>query len=305
MTSMEMQRDNLRGGMLMGAAMAAFAVEDALIKGLTSSLPTGQIILLVGGIGAVILAVIAKLSGAPLWSRAFFRPAVILRNLGEFVAAIAFITSLKLLPLSTASAILQTLPLAITMGAALFLNESVGWRRWSAIMVGFIGVMIVLRPTGEDFDLLAAGAAFLTVAGLALRDLATRRVGPDVPSLSLGVWGLASYGVAGILLMGFSGQSFERPPLGLTLYACAAACIGLIGYYLMIVATRIGEVAAIMPYRYARLVFALIFGWIFYAETPDAWMFIGCALIVGSGFYTFLRERYHAFHASSKRVKGQ
>lgn len=305
MSSQQMQRDNLRGGLLMGASMAGFAAEDALLKGLTGAVPTGQLILMLGFVGMVVMAVIAVLGRAPLFSRAFFLPAVMLRNLGECISAMAFITALKLMPLSMASAILQTLPLAITMGAALFMSEQVGWRRWTAIIVGFIGVMIVLRPSSEGFDPLAAGAAFIAVAGLALRDLATRRIPRDVPSLSVSVWGMGAYGAAGIVLMPLAGQAPVMPDQSTLLLMVVACAFGLIGYYLMIVATRIGEISAIMPYRYARLVFALILGWIFFREDPDFWMFVGCALIVGSGFYTFLRERYHAFNAKPNPVKGR
>lgn len=291
MDAAELKRDNLRGGLLMTAAMAAFCVEDTLIKGIAGGVPTGQIILMLGVSGALALAVIARLRGAPLWGRFVWHPMVLLRNAGEMTGAIGFVTALVLLPLSVASALFQSLPLVITMGAALFLGERVGWRRWSAIVVGFVGVLIILRPTGEGFDPLAAGASMLAVVSLAVRDLATRRVGGAVQSLSLAVWGSAAFVPAGLILMGLSGQTLVWPDAGQWATLAIASSLGVTGYWLMVVASRVGEVSAVIPYRYSRILFSLILGAIVFGERPDVAVYLGSALIVGSGLYTFLRER--------------
>lgn len=303
MSGTDLTRDNLRGGIFMVIAMAAFAGEDALIKGQTGAIPTGQITMTVSVVSILIMVVVLKLNRVPLWSRDFWRPAVLLRNLGEIIGGVGFITSLKLMPLSMASALFQTMPLVMTMGAALFLGEKVGWRRWAAIAVGFAGVLIILRPTGADFDPLAAGASALTVVGLSMRDLATRRIGVQVNSLNLSFWGMCAFMVSGLVLLIGGQQTPVMPEAGQMARLVLAACFGLIGYYLMILGTRIGEISAIMPYRYSRLVFALILGWLVFAERPDLPMILGSLLVVGAGFYTFLRERYHAFHAAGNRVK--
>ena len=155
----------------MVAAMAGFAVEDACIKLIAEVMPVGQILALLGAGGTLVFAALARRSGARLVSRDALARPVLLRNLGDVSAAVCFVTALALTPLSSASAILQAAPLAVTAGAALFLGERVGWRRWSAIAVGFAGVLMIVRP-GLDGFLPASIFAVLSVAGLALRDVA-------------------------------------------------------------------------------------------------------------------------------------
>ena len=130
---------NLHGGVIMVFAMLGFAIEDAVIKLLSGALPVGQIIGIIGLGGGIVFAGICRSQGQQLWTRAFLAPAIVLRNLSELIGAVGFVTALSLIPLSTASAILQAGPLLVTLGAALFLGEPVGWRRWGAILVGFAG----------------------------------------------------------------------------------------------------------------------------------------------------------------------
>lgn len=288
----DIQRDNLRGGLLMLCAMLGFALEDAMFKGLTNgTLPIGQIMMMVGVIGTLVMGAIAVAAGAPLASRAILSPPVLMRNIGEAFGGIGFVIAIALIPLSTASAIFQALPLAMTAGAALFMREKVGWRRWTAITVGFIGVLVILRPTGDDFNLVAACAALSSVAMLAMRDLATRRIAPGIHSLSLATWGMFSYALGGVVLLAWEGQMPIVPTSEHWMLLLVTASFGLGAYYLLITACRIGEISAIMPARYGRIVFAMILGAIFFAERPDAWMVAGCALIIASGLYTLLRER--------------
>ncbi|GGE19178.1 EamA-like transporter family protein [Gemmobacter megaterium] len=296
MTSAEMTRDNLRGGLLMVAAMAAFAVEDMMVKIVAGTIPAGQIILAIGLGSTLVLTVIALRQRHPLITPAVLHPLVILRNLAEMSGTAGFITALTLMPLGTASALHQTMPLAMTLGAAVFLGEKVGWRRWMAVALGFAGVLVILRPTGDGLSATAAAASMTAVFSLAVRDLATRKVVGAVSSLSLALWGSASFIPTGLILMTVSGATWVMP-LGVDwLLLAGVAGMGVTGYWLMVVATRVGEVSAIMPYRYSRLVFAMILGFLAFRETPDALMLVGSAMIVGSGLYTFLRERYHAFH---------
>src|SRR6056297_1156247 len=167
--------ENLRGSVLMVVAMAGFALEDMFIKRLSLDLPVGQILVFLGTGGAVIFGLGALARGHRLFSRDLLAGQVLLRNLGELIGTIGFVTALALTPLSSASAILQATPLALTLGAALFLKEAVGWRRWSAILVGFAGVLMVIRPGLEGFEP-ASLFAVQAVFGLAMRDLATRAV---------------------------------------------------------------------------------------------------------------------------------
>lgn len=282
--------ENLQGATLMVLAMAGFALEDMFIKRLSESLPVGQLLILLGFGGMLVFGTAALLRGHRLLSRDLISRPVLLRNFGEVVATIGFISALALTPLSSASAILQATPLAVTLGAALFLGEPVGWRRWSAIALGFLGVVMIIRPGLEGFRP-ASLFAVLAVAGLAIRDLATRATPRSVTTLQLASYAfgmLVPTGVLMLLLWPGSTPAFPSPAnwrdLGLALI------FGLAGYYAIVAAMRVGEVAYVTPFRYTRLVFALIIGAIVFAERPDVWTLAGAALIVATGLYSVMRE---------------
>ncbi|MEM1302393.1 MAG: DMT family transporter, partial [Pseudomonadota bacterium] len=149
---------NLRGAALMSLAMALFALEDMMIKIMASDWPIGQIVLALGLGGTPIFMAMCKQKGLPLWQPDLAKPPVILRNVAELLGTFGFVTAIALIPLSTASAILQAAPLVVTLGAALFLGETVGWRRWTAILVGLFGVLLIIRPGFAAFDPLALWA---------------------------------------------------------------------------------------------------------------------------------------------------
>lgn len=281
--------DNLRGILLMTASMAGFALEDMFIKRVSAHLPTGQILLFLGLAGAVVFALMARRQGSVFWSRRALHPAVMLRNATEMAGTMGFVTALSLVPLSTASAILQAAPLAVTLGAAVFLGERVGWRRWSAIVVGFAGVLIVIRPGMETFQP-ASLWAVLGVIGLSARDLATRGVPRDVTTVQLSAWGFAAVGILGAGMLALSGgAALPAPPEAAQLFAALA--LGVVSYWAMTTATRMGDVSAIMPFRYTRLVFALALGALVFGERPDLPTLVGAGLVIASGLYTLARER--------------
>lgn len=282
-------KDNLRGIGLMVASMAAFAVEDAFIKIAGRGMPSGQIVLLLGLTGMPVFAALTRRAGQPVFSRLVLHPAVMLRNLGEMVGSLAFVTALALIPLTTATAIFQAMPLFVTMGAALFLGEAVGWRRWTAVVAGFIGVLIIIRPGGASFspELLWP---LLAVAGLGLRDLATRRIPAAISTLQLATWGYVSVSLIGAAMLAVSGGG-RIPALPEALALLAAMLCGLAAYWALIEASRRGEVSVITPFRYSRLVFGLLIGIIVFAERPDFWTWVGAAIIIAAGLYTFARER--------------
>jgi len=195
---------NLRGSVLMVLAMAGFALEDMFIKRLAETMPVGQIIAVIGLGGAVIFAAIARGQGRHLITRDLLARPVILRNLGEMAGTMCFVTAIALTPLSSASAILQATPLVVTLGAAVFLGAPVGWRRWLAILVGFAGVLMVIRPGLAGFapaSLFAVGA----VIGLAVRDLATRAVPAAISSMQLSAYAFATLVPTGAILMALGG----------------------------------------------------------------------------------------------------
>jgi drug/metabolite transporter (DMT)-like permease len=281
--------ENLRGALLMTAAMLGFAIEDMFIKLLSATVPLGMVLILLGAGGAIVFACLALMRGDALFSRDLLARSVIIRNTGELVGTIGFITAIALTPLSSASAILQATPLVVTLGAALFLGEQVGWRRWSAILVGFAGVLLIIRPGLEAFEPLSLFAV-LGVIGLALRDLATRTVPKAISSMQLSTYAFATLVPAGFGMLAFTGDSLRMLTATEALLMAAALGFGVLAYYAIVAAMRMGDVAVITPFRYSRLVFALCFGVIFFGERPDLATLAGSALIVASGIYTFWRE---------------
>lgn len=272
----------------MVAAMALFAVEDMFLKIAAADLPVGMVIFVAGAFGAPVFVLMARTEGKRTFTRAALHPAALARNGGEMAATFAYINALAVVPLSTVSAVLQALPLAVTLGAALFLRETVGWRRWLAIAVGFGGVMVVIRPGFDGFRPEALWV-LVTVAGLALRDLATRAIPRDCSSAQVSAWGLLSVALLGLLMMIPGGAVIPEPVQAATLFG--AVIFGTVGYWLVVSASRTGEVAVVAPFRYTRLVFAIAIGWGVFAETPDAPMLLGAAMIIGSGLYALARER--------------
>lgn len=279
---------NLHASLWMVVAMAAFAVEDAVIKHLAAQMPVAQVMVLLGLGGLAAFGLILRRKGVRLLVPDALRGAVLLRNLCEIIGAGGVVLSIALLPLATVTAILQAMPLVVTLGAALFLGESVGWRRWGAILAGLAGVLIIIRPGAADFDPAALVAVF-AVLGLAGRDLATRRVPGHVHSLQLAGWGFAMLLPAGLVLMP-AGAAPLLPSAGQWFWLLTALASGMLGYGALVAATRLGDIAATVPFRYSRLVFAMMIGLIFFGERPDGWTLAGSALVVGAGLFSFWRE---------------
>jgi len=280
---------NLRGILLLTLSMAAFAVEDAMIKLASGGLPAGQILLMIGVVGAPVFALWGKALGQPVFSRDVLDGPLWLRNLFEVIGTLGFVTALTLIPLSTASAILQAAPIGVTAGAALFFGETVGWRRWTAVLVGFAGVIVILRPGLDGFDVNALWAV-LGVVGLSARDLATRRMRASLPTMVVATWGFVAVAALGAVMLAVSGDAVVPDRRSLW-YVAGALSVGIGAYWCIIEATRAGEMSAIQPFRYSRLVFALILAVLVFGERPDIQTLIGAALIIGSGLYTFARER--------------
>lgn len=287
------QTDNTAATLMMVGSMAAFAIEDLFLKRAAMALPPGQVIAMTGAGGALVFWLVAALRGQPILTTRALRGAALLRSLSEAGATILYVTALALIPLSINSALLQASPLVVTMGAALFLGEPVGWRRWSAIAVGFLGVLVILRPWDEAF----AAAGLLTVISvviLAARDLATRAMPADIGTFQLTTWAYLALVPAGLLLLAVSGDMPQAVNATRWVDLGLALVSGLFGYWAVTAAMRVGEVAVVAPFRYTRLVFALILAMLFLHERPDAQTLLGAALIIGSGLYTFARERLRA-----------
>jgi drug/metabolite transporter (DMT)-like permease len=279
---------NLRAAMMMIAAMAGFAVEDAIIKALSVTLPTGQILMTIGAGGTLAFTLIARAQGHSVLSMAFFNRVVLLRNAGELFGTAGFVTALSLAPLTVVSAILQASPLAVTAAAALILGEKVGPRRWAAVLAGLMGVLMVIQPGSADF-VPASLFAVMAVFGLAMRDIVTRRVPTAIPTTVVAAYAFATTVPTGAILLAFSGTPVPPQPDEWVLLIGGSA-IGVIAYYAVTSAMRLGEISFVNPFRYTRMIFALAIGIAVFGERPNALTFAGIAVIVASGLYALLRE---------------
>lgn len=281
--------ENLRAIALMVLAMGLFALEDMAIKKAAANLGIGQIIFMLGASGALFFVVWAGSTGQHLLDRRLLEPWLLIRTLGEVIGTLGFVSALALMPISNASAILQATPLVVTMGAALFLGEPVGWRRWSAVLIGFVGVLLIIQPGMAGFSAYS-GFALIGVVGLAIRDVATRRVQNHISTQTIAALAYLAISIPGALLM--MGTTGWRPLAGdAALWMSLAIGIGVIAYFIITTALRLGEISAIAPFRYSRLLFALIVGYLAFGEIPNLMMIIGSTIVVGSGIYAIYRER--------------
>lgn len=279
---------NLRGSAFMVAAMAGFAVEDMLLKAAAAELPVGQILILFGGLGMLAFAALVRARGGRVLHPAILTRPILVRAGFEASGRLFYTLAIALTPLSLASAILQATPLVVVAGAALVFGERVGWRRWTAIAVGFAGVLVILRPGVEGASALSL-LAVLGMLGFAGRDLATRAAPPELSNLQLGVYGFAMMVPAGAALLAFTGGAAVPSPVAAGQIA-AATCFGVAAYWALTVAMRTGEVSAVAPFRYTRLVFAMILGVAVFGERPDAATLVGSAIVVAAGVYTLVRS---------------
>jgi len=197
---MALQAENVRGIGLMIVSMACFTLADLFLKLSSEVLPTGEVMLAFGvGCGVAFYAILRK-RGEDIWSRAFFEPSVVLHNVGEIVATIGIFVALSLAPLSLVSMIMQTLPLLLTLFAFLFLKEKIGIHRISAVLVGFVGVMLIIRPGMDDFNVYTLIAVF-GVLGMAMRDIGSRLTRKSISTILLSFYSSVLVAVTGICML--------------------------------------------------------------------------------------------------------
>lgn len=285
---------NGRAVLLMVVSMALFAGDDALLK-LAASLPLGatpgEVIAFHGAFGTLIFGTMMLARRERVTLDLVRDPHVLWRTGGDVVAASAFVTALTMMELGNASAILQVQPLVVTLGAALLLGERVGPRRRVAVAIGLLGVLVIIRPGLAGFTPVS-GLVLIGVAGLAARDLATRVVSSRHSTLALTTLVCAAIVPAGFVLHLFLAGTVPFSAVGADALwlLLAAGALGNVGYWCVTQAARVGEVSAIAPFRYSRLVFAVVLGWLVFGERPDAAMIVGSALVVGAGAYALRRE---------------
>lgn len=272
----------------MTAAMAGFAVEDVFVKAAARAMPPGQVLLVTGLCGVAVFALMCQVRGESPLPRAFLAPAMLARSACEIAGRLFHALAITLGDLSTTSAILQATPLVVVAGAALLFGERVGTARWAAVGAGFLGVLLILKPGMEGFSALSLLAVAGTL-GFAFRDLATRAAPKGLSNRQLGVLGFAMLSVAGAILSVWSG-GLRMPDAAGALMLLGAAAFGISAYHALTAAMRTGEVGAVTPFRYTRLVFALVLAAVLFQERPDGLTLLGAGLIVAAGLFGLSRR---------------
>lgn len=281
--------DNLRGALYMNLSMFAFTVNDAFMKAVTVDLPLYETITLRGGVAVVWLTLLAAATGGLALPRA---PrdlwVILLRSMTDMLATVLFLSALMHMPLANLSAVMQVTPLAVTLGAALYCKDHVGWRRMTAIVIGFIGVMIIIRPGTAGFDIWSVFGLGSVLAVVA-RDLLVRGLGRTVPSIIVALG--AAIAVTSMGVVGSVFQGWQAPDLKHALMIFGAGSMLPVGYICSVTAMRVGDVGFVAPFRYTSLLWAIVLGWAVFSQLPDLYALIGAGIVVVTGIYTLFRER--------------
>jgi drug/metabolite transporter (DMT)-like permease len=288
MTTLSPTQDTLRAGLFMVGAAAAFVTNDTFVKLLGGSVPVGEIIAVRGIMSAGLLAAASARRGLFFATPLILSGSVLARSAFDFIATILFIIALIHMPIASLTSIIQTVPLAAVIMAFLFLGERVGWRRASAVIAGFLGVLLIARPSPQTFSVYDV-LALVIVFTAAVRDIITRRIPGNIPSLIVAFANAILVSAGGLAFALFEGFV----PLELWQFGCLAAAslfLGL-GYICMVMTLRLGQIAVSAPFRYVNVVFSILSGVLVFGEYPDLPALAGMALIVASGLYTIHRER--------------
>jgi drug/metabolite transporter (DMT)-like permease len=280
--------DNLRGILAVLAASSAFVGNDAIIKLASEELPSGEIIVIRGVLATLLLSLGVVAVGAARPLRVFLTSMMVLRLFSAAAATTFIVLSLRFLSLATVNTILQVTPLAATAGAAMLFGEKVGWRRWMAALTGFAGVVLIIQP-GANFDM-AAMLALTALLFTTMRDLSTRGLERDVPSILV-----AAASAAVIAVSGFAVAPFDAAWVMPSAYAwqllVASAAFLFVANTFIIVGVRTGELSVVTPFRYVAVPLSILVGYWLWGDVPDAIAFVGIAMVAGAGLYTLLRER--------------
>ena len=287
--------DNIRGALFMVCSMICFAVNDAVIKSLGGVLPIFQTLAVRGGIVVIVLAVMVMRSGWRVQElRRRDKMILLLRVAAEVGAAFFIVTALFNMELANMTAILQILPLTIPLAAFIFLGEPLGWRRLLAIFIGFLGMLFIVKPGSDGFNVYSL-FCLAAVICVTIRDLTARSLGTKLSSQEMSLF--AAIGVFGAA----SVATMYEPWVAISLTSWAALCGSslaiLLGYLVSVYAIRTGDVSFTAQFRYIGLIAALILGYVFFGEWPDRLALMGAAIIVGTGAFTLYRQQ------ASRRVK--
>lgn len=287
--------NNMKGAALMTGCVSAYVINDAFMKLLFSEMALFQAVFLRSIITIPPVLAVAWITKTTILELSKHdKHLITVRVVAEILTTVAFLAALKHMPLANVTAILQALPLAITMAAALFLSEPVGWRRWTAILAGFVGVLIVVRPGLDGFNYYSLSALSAMVF-VTIREIATRKLTSTVPTVTVVLaTAIGSTLFAGIMLIGVEWQPVNAASW-LLIFGSAVAI--LIATLLSVMAIRTGDIGFVSPFRYTSMIGAIGLGILMFGDWPDQPTLIGTFIIVVTGVYSFHREQ-----ALSKKV---
>ena len=279
----------------MTLAMLAFTMEDFFLKKATKVAPLGEILIICGLLGFIFFLGCSFISKQKMIYEEALKPILLVRSLFEIGGRVFYAVAIALMPITNASAILQATPLVVVLGAVIFLNEKVGWRRWSAIIFGFFGVLLVIQPGTEGFSIFSIFAV-VGMIGFAGRDLATRMSPTNMSNFQLGSFGFLMVFIAGVLITIFNLLIFPSKSVWVTISVedwwiiLANGLAGILAYQCLTIAMRNGDVSFVTPFRYVRVLFALFFGIILLGEEPNNLVLCGSLIVVLSGIYIIFRR---------------
>ena len=279
---------NIRGIVAMLAAMATFIVGDATMKMASERMPVGEAMFLRGLIAGTIIWIAAWRMQAIHLITEVPRKLLAARSIGDAGGSLLYQSALARMPFADASAILQLNPLLVTAGAALFLNERVGWRRWSATAIGLVGVILIIQPGSSSFtwaSIIVIGAVMCST----MRDLVTRQMSMGIPTVLITAMATTAITIGTLLLLPF--EVWRKPTFAdLTFLTLPALCM-LAGQFLVVFSIRSGDVSAVVPFRYSAILWALLMSYVIWDHIPDRVTLFGIFIVVSAGLYTLLREQ--------------
>ena len=280
--------ENFRGAVLMMICMGAFVLNDAFVRLAGDSLPLAQILFYRGLLTSIALLLVAFYTGAfKLKVPRQDKWLIFFRSVTEALTAYFLLTAVMNMPFANVTAILQILPMTVTLAAAIFFKEKVGLFRILLIFLGFFGVILIINPAKDGFNMYA-GYALISVFLITTRDLLSRKLSVDVSTLIPTV--SASFGVLLFSIILTINTAFQPLNLENSFFIGSAAFFIIFGYYTAVLVMRAGEISFISPFRYTAVLFALILGFIFFNERPDKTALLGMIIVMFSGIVLMIRN---------------
>lgn len=284
-----------RGILAMMAANACFIANDALMKLAMERIPLGESIFLRGLVTGAIFFAIFRFTSAAFDPAILRHRGVLYRLLAEIAASACYLFALIGMPIADLSGALQLVPLAIMAGAAVFLGETIGWRRWTAAAIGLVGAMMIVRP-GLNLSIYQA-MALICIVGIVIRDLITRRLPASLSSIAISATSAAGLAVFGLMLAPM--ESWSWPDRTTTIYLVIAALFLVGANTWLVTAMRNGEIGVVGPFRYTALFWAVLAGFTIWDEVPSLWSWTGMALLVCAGIYSLRRQQFRKLAAAT------